>query len=174
VQLYPSLRDVLENDWGKVRQSSPLAVEITAAQGRRSTGGRWTRPDIVSVEVKTYRYVPGKFIDVTTFEVKSYDSIDVSAVYEALAHLRSATHSYVLFHVPVEVQDQYEDDIEDVRQAARTHGIGVLAVADPCDYTTWTEYEEAVRREPDPERLDAFIASQLSNSTADRIARALR
>jgi len=90
-KLYPPMREVIAS--GKVRPAKPLAVEITAMQGRRATGGRWSRPDIVAVEVKTYQYVPGKFIEVTTFEVKPLDYIDVSAVYEALSHLRAATHS---------------------------------------------------------------------------------
>jgi hypothetical protein len=62
--LYEPLRRVIQADWAKDHQTEPLTVEITAARGRRSTGGRWTRPDIVSVAVKTYRYVPGKFIEV--------------------------------------------------------------------------------------------------------------
>lgn len=57
--LYPQTRDTLETFWAKERQIEPLAVEITASQGRRATGGRWTRPDLVSVAVRTYRYLPG-------------------------------------------------------------------------------------------------------------------
>jgi hypothetical protein len=99
-ELYPPIRDTLETFWAKERQIEPLAVEITAAQGARATGGRWTRPDLVSVAVRTYRYLPGKYMEVVTFEVKPFDAIDVTAVYEALAHLRSATHAYVILHVP--------------------------------------------------------------------------
>ena len=68
IEMYPSLRVLIATDWAKVRQARPLSVEITAMQGRRPTGGRWSRPDIVSVEVKTYRYVPGKFLEVITYE----------------------------------------------------------------------------------------------------------
>ena len=86
-ELYPPIRDTLETFWAKERQITPLAVEITAAQGRRRTGGRWTRPDLVSAAVRTYRHLPGKYMEVVTFEVKPFDAIDVTAVYEALAHL---------------------------------------------------------------------------------------
>jgi hypothetical protein len=84
-ELYPPIRNTLETFWAKERQIEPLAVEITVAQGRRRTGGRWTRPDLVSAAVRTYRYLPGKYMEVVTFEVKPFDTIDVTAVYEALA-----------------------------------------------------------------------------------------
>jgi hypothetical protein len=110
--LYPHIQETLETFWAKERQIEPLAVEITAAQGRKATGGLWTRPDLVSVAVRTYRYLPGKYMEVVTFEVKPSDAITVTAVYEALAHLRSATHAYVIFHVP-------DEETESVQQTYR-------------------------------------------------------
>jgi hypothetical protein len=114
--LYPHIRTALETFWAKERQIEPLAVEVTAAQGRKATGGRWTRPDIISVAVRTYRYLPGKYMEVVTFEVKPSDAISVTAVYEALAHLRSATHAYVIFHVPDEDAEPARQTIKEARR----------------------------------------------------------
>src|SRR5262245_47874552 len=172
-ELYPPIRNTLEAFWAKERQIEPLAVEITAAQGRRRTGGRWTRPDLVSAAVRTYRYLPGKYMEVVTFEVKPFDAIDVTAVYEALAHLRSATHAYVIFHVPNEQEETVKLTIEEACHVGRHHGVGVIVIGDPADFDTWEEREEARRVEPDPQRLDEFIAAQLSSEAHDRIARAL-
>ncbi|MFV2088706.1 hypothetical protein [Micromonospora sp. LOL_021] len=172
--LYEPMRRVIEQDWAKDRRRDPLAVEITALQGRRATGGVWSRPDIVSVEVRTFAYVPGKYLEVATFEVKAANAINVQAVYEALAHRRAATHSYVLLHVPADHADSLEDDVADVAEAARAHGIGVVTAADPADYDTWEEREEARRIEPDPERLNNFVATQLSDNARDLISRRLR
>jgi hypothetical protein len=172
-ELYPPIRDTLETFWAKERQIEPLAVEITAAQGRRRTGGRWTRPDLVSAAVRTYRYLPGKYMEVVTFEVKPYDAIDVTAVYEALAHLRSATHAYVIFHVPNDQEESVKLTIDEACHVARRHGVGLLVMSDPADFDTWEEREEARRVEPDPQRLDEFIAAQLPLDAHDRIARAL-
>jgi hypothetical protein len=172
--LYDPMRQVIATDWAKDHRRDPLAVEITALQGRRATGGTWSRPDIVSVEVRTFAYVPGKYLEVATFEVKAANAINVQAVYEALAHRRAATHSYVLLHVPAEQADQLEDAVSDVAEAARTHGIGVITAADPNDYDTWEDREEARRVEPDPERLNAFVATQLTDATRDLISRRLR
>ena len=151
----------------------PLAIEVTAAQGRRRTGGRWTRPDLVSAAAWTYRYLPGKYMEVVTFEVKPFDAIDVSAVYEALAHLRSATHAYVIFHVPADQEETVAETVDETCHVARSHGVGLIVMGDPADFATWDEKEEARRCEPDPQRLDEFIAVQLSQDAHDRIARAL-
>ncbi|MDQ7907638.1 hypothetical protein RB614_24250 [Phytohabitans sp. ZYX-F-186] len=172
--LYEPMRRVIAHDWAKDHRRDPLAVEVTALQGRRVTGGTWSRPDIVSVEVRTFAYVPGKYLEVATFEVKAANAINVQAVYEALAHRRAATHSYVLLHVPADQADNLEDDVADVAEAARAHGIGVVTAADPQDYDTWEEREEARRVEPDPERLNAFVATQLNDTTRDLISRRLR
>jgi hypothetical protein len=171
--LYPDIQATLEKFWAKERQIEPLAVEITAAQGRKATGGRWTRPDLVSVAVRTYRYLPGKYMEVVTFEVKPSDAITVTAVYEALAHLRSATHAYVIFHVPDEDAESVKQTIEEARRVSRAHGVGLIIMSDPKAWDTWNELEEARRVEPDPERLDEFISVQLSQDAHDRIARAL-
>jgi hypothetical protein len=171
--LYPDVKRTLETSWARKRQIEPLAVEITAAQGRKATGGRWTRPDVVSVAVRTYRYLPGKSLEVVTFEVKPSDAITVTAVYEALAHLRSATHAYVIFHVPDDGAESVGRVIEEARRVGRKHGVGVITMSDPKDWDTWDELEEAHRVEPDPERLDEFISTQLSQDAHDRIARAL-
>ena len=171
--LYPDIKATLETFWAKERQIEPLAVEITASQGSKATGGRWTRPDLVSVAVRTYRYVPGKYMEVVTFEVKPSDAINVTAVYEAVAHLRSATHAYVIFHVPDEEAEAVKQTIDEARHVGRADGVGVITIADPQNWETWNELEEARRIELDPERLDEFISVQLNQDIHDRIARAL-
>jgi hypothetical protein len=173
VELYSPIRETLQNYWAKERQIEPLAIEITAAQGRRRTGGRWSRPDLVSAAVRTYRYLPGKYMEVVTFEVKPFDAVDVTAVYEALAHLRSATHAYVIFQVPVDQEESIAETLDETCRIARSHGVGLIVMSDPADFATWEEREQARRSEPDPQRLDEFIAVQLSQEAHDRIARAL-
>jgi hypothetical protein len=173
-ELYEPLAAVIKGDWAKDRRATPLAVEVTARQGRRATGGRWSRPDIVSIEVKTYEYVPGKFLEVVSFEVKPSDAIDVQAVYEALAHRRAATRCYVLLHVPSELAEPLQQAIQEVRVVARSHGVGIIVATDPAEYDTWEELEEAERFEPDPDRLNQFIEGQLSAKTKRQIARTLR
>ena len=111
---------------------------------------------------------------VVTFEVKAAHAINVQGVYEALAHRRAATRSYVLLHVPEEQASNLEQVVSDVTNVARSHGIGVVTAADPGDYQTWVERAEPDRVEPDPERLDTFIAVQLSDTTRMKIVKAVK
>jgi len=46
IALYEPLASVLRAQWAREKSFSHHHVEITAQQGRRSTGGRWTRPDL--------------------------------------------------------------------------------------------------------------------------------
>ncbi|MEY4581494.1 MAG: hypothetical protein RL701_6197, partial [Pseudomonadota bacterium] len=69
-ELYPPIARVLEEKWTKDRRVESAIVQITAQQGRRATGGRWTRPDITVATLSTYPYVPGRHFDVVTFEIK--------------------------------------------------------------------------------------------------------
>jgi hypothetical protein len=39
----------------------------------------------------------------------------------ALAHLRSATHAYVIFHVPDETAESVQQTIEEARRVSRAH-----------------------------------------------------
>src|SRR6266536_1966311 len=159
-ELYEPMRAVIANAWAQDHLQDLLAVEITALQG--SPSGIWSRPDITTVEVRTFQYLPGKYLEINTFEVKSTHAVNVQAVYEALAHRRAATRSYVLFYIPPDQAAGLQNVVAVVVEAARTHGVGVVIAADPYDYETWEELEEAQRFEPDPERLDSFIATQLS------------
>lgn len=171
--LYAPTRTVLAEEWARDHRTDPIAVEITALKGSR-LAGIWSKPDITSIQIRTFPYVPGKHLEVVTFEVKPVTAINVYAVYEALAHRRAATHSYVLLHIPPENADILENDIQGIAETARAHGIGVITVGDPAGYQSWEEREQALRVEPDPARLNEFIAGQLSEETREAIASRLR
>lgn len=127
-ELYQPIKGVLE-EWAqkaKAFRFDDLWVENLALQGKRDTGGKWSRPDLALIGLTNYPYLPGKVLDVLTFEVKTADHIDVSAVYEALAHRRGATRSYVMLEVPNEQSELLEDALGIVRDEASRHGIGVI------------------------------------------------
>lgn len=170
--LYRPLKEVLLGDWQSDKGFDYLAVEDIARAGSRSTGGKWTRPDLVAVEVQVFTYLPVKTLSVHTFEVKPSDMIDVAAVYEALAHRRAATHSYVLLHVPDDKQPPAA--LEAVIAEARRHGIGVIVFANPSDYNTWDEKVVADRAEPEPSALDDFVRVQLPEPARNKIEKAVR
>ena len=56
--------------------------------------------------------MPGKYFDLFSFEVKPNWSVNVTAVYEALAHRRAATHAYVWFHIPEEEAEEFSEALD--------------------------------------------------------------
>jgi hypothetical protein len=52
------------------RELKEAVVQDVSHQGSRDTGGRYTRPDLVLCTIRTYTYVPGKFLDIYSFELK--------------------------------------------------------------------------------------------------------
>jgi hypothetical protein len=168
--LYEPIAKEIEKNWTKENRYRESIVEITALQGRRDTGGIWSRPDITVVGMTTYLYLPSKHFDVTTFEIKKFDGLDVTTVYEALAHRRAATRSYAIFHVPdLKDPDPREQQMSVICDEAKKHGIGVIFVDDPEKFETWEEAVEPARIVPNPEDLNDFIALQLTERTKAEI-----
>lgn len=170
--LYEPVAQVLQDAWAKDKRYRDILLEITARQGKRDTGGRWTRPDITIATMTTLIYVPGKIFDITTFEIKTSDSLDVTSVYEALAHRRAATRAYVWLHTPE--PESVEDAVSAIVAEAKRHGVGVITGIDADDYDTWEEQVEAVRFEPDPINLDNFIKVQFSTGNKDELIKWMR
>ena len=93
----------------------------------------------------------------------------MTVVYEALAHRRAATRAYVLLHVPAARQTELQDVVDEICLEAKRVGIGVIVAEIPEDYQTWEELVEAVRHEPDPQRLNDFLAKQVSQGFREKI-----
>ncbi|MEI6747169.1 MAG: hypothetical protein WCL34_14490 [Methylococcaceae bacterium] len=168
-ELYKPMKTVLENDWARDQTFNDCYVAITAQGGARPTNGKWTRPDITVIGCKTFLYVPGKHLEVVTFEVKPANAIDISGVYEALAHRRAANRSYLIVHVPTAADLCLFNDTDIVEEAGK-FGIGVIVAQDPKEYETWVVKLEAQRIEPNPYKLNEFIAQQISAEVKEQIA----
>lgn len=106
----------------------------------------------------------------TTFEVKRARTLDVRAVFEAVAHRRAATEVYVLVHTPYGVA---EDDFTRVMNVAAAEEVGFITADDPSDFDTWDERVAPERIQTDPALLDAFIRKQLPETDRAAIASAV-
>lgn len=172
--LYEPVAKVFRTDWASDNRFADILVEITAKQGRRPTGGTWTRPDIVIAAVRVFPYVPGRHFDLITVEVKPLWGMDLTAVYEALAHRRAATQAYVWFHVEDTGFDPEDERVRAIVAEADRHGVGVIVASDPTVYDTWDTLADARRVAPDPEALSEFIAIQLTDDAKQRLSRWVR
>jgi hypothetical protein len=172
LSLYEPLLRVLSNDWAREMRIEPdqIHFEITALQGRKATGGTWTRPDITAVSVRTFEYLPSKYLDIWTFEVKAVDWLDVTAIFEAAAHGSRATRSYALIQIPGELSDREEDILGRCEREATRLRVGLITFTEASRFETWETRVEAPRVDTAPEELESLI-SQLSNEAKRRLAR---
>ena len=139
----PILGSLRGGYWKQNKRLDEFECEITARQGRRQTFGTWSRPDLTAVSMVTYSYVPGRHFDLFTFEVKPAWEIDITGVYEALAHRRRATQSYVIYHCPN--ANAHGAVLEEIYDEASKHGVGIIVAENPSDPTTWDEKVEPLR-----------------------------
>ena len=165
--LYQPMADVIRSRWAQDHRLDSLFVEVTAAMGAK--GGKWTRPDMTVASYRTFPYVPGRHFDLITFEIKPFFALDVTVVYEALGHRRAATRSYALIYMPDDKQAELQTLVDEICVEAKRLGIGVVVAAKPGDYDTWEELVEAARNEPDPERMNDFLAQQVSQGFREQI-----
>jgi hypothetical protein len=157
--LYAPIRDVLKLHFFVGSDEYRSVVDITARQGSRSTGGRWTRPDITAVERQRCELVGAIGWDVYTFEVKPCDNWDITCVHEAHAHGRNATRPYSFLLAT----DLKEPGLLAVRDEAVRLGVGLIVATDVRDYDTWRFLVEPERHPADPISVEEFLAQQLSS-----------
>jgi hypothetical protein len=171
VALYAPLMKVLQTDWAREMRIEPHQIhfEETAKQGKKATGGTWTRPDITAVSVRSFPHLPNKYLDIWTFEAKTVDWLDVTAIFEAAAHASRATRSYALIQVPEEPDDRTSEILSRCEREATRLRVGLITFVDPAQFATWETVVEAPRIDTDPELLEQFIAT-LSDAARKRLS----
>jgi len=167
--LYVPILETLRTGWIPDHRIDDFVVHQTAHQGRRDTGGKWTRPDITLASSNNYKYVPGRSVEIRTFEVKMGVGVDVTAVYEALAHRRAAHYAHVLVYVPDTQRAALGPMLERMISDSQEHGVGFVLVGDAANYETWDIEVDARRANPNPAELDAFIRTQTSDEFREKI-----
>ena len=166
--LYEPVREQILRGWIKDEGYDSYVVRITAAAGRRDTGGTWTRPDISMVGIQKFKFLRDPVFDVVSFEIKPKDQITVEAIFEALAHRQSTTRAYAVFH---STNDDFNSKPEAGRivALAEAHGVGVILADDPARYGSWAERVRAKRWLPDPADLNDFIQRVFPSTDHDEI-----
>jgi len=168
LQLYPPVKKQLEANWAKRRQLDDCHCEITALQGRRETGGSWSRPDLALIAYRKYEFLPERVFELFSFEVKPATDISIKGVMEALAHREAATRSFVIYHTAGQDFAAFPE-AERIEELAARHGVGVYAAKDVNDFNQWAEVVTATRATPDPEAVDTFIRRTLSDAAKTKL-----
>lgn len=171
--LYEPIANMLPRVFEQVLGDDGVSVVETHSKSKRHGGGTWSHPDLTAWAVRKYEYLPTKLLDVVTFEVKREDSVDVTAVYESIAHRRASTHAYVVFPVAGNDGNGTSESVEDVVATAEEHGVGVLTFTDVTEPDSWNLLVRARRVEPDPWRLNEFVSHHLRGVSRE-LLRALK
>lgn len=166
--LYSPCLDVLKEKWTKERGLHDFHIEVTANQGSKKTGGVWTRPDITAISMRTFTHWPGRTFDIWTFEIKPEWEFNITGIFEAAAHARTATHAFALLETP---ENPDESDISRLASEAQRMGVGLILFQSPSDFDTWDFLVDPVRKEPDPSLLEQFVVTQLSSEARDKLLR---
>ena len=94
--LYEPVLQAIQSGWATNKGFANYLAVITAA-GRRRKTGRWSRPDVTVVARHRYKFVPGRELEVITFEIKhAAQGLDVTVVYETLG-LTKLDSDYEMF-----------------------------------------------------------------------------
>jgi hypothetical protein len=170
--LYEPFKKCIQEGYVPDNDLRPWICEITAFQGRRNTGGIWTRPDITLISMQTFAFVPTKQFDVVTFEIKSSIETAMEGVYESAAHSAFANYSYLA----LPDSDTYESNplFDRITDECERLGLGLLLFKEVTDWDTYNFEIAAKRNTPDSRNVNDFIKTQISEKSREEIQRWFR
>lgn len=164
--LYAPIGAVLRDWWVPREELREAIVEITANQGRKQTGGLWTRPDLVVIGISAYPFIPGRSLELNTFEVKKTLEEGIEGVYEAAAQSAFSHRSFLLLQESGLISKEL---FTRIRNECVRFGIGLLTFSDPADWNTYVTLETASYRSPQIAQINKFIATQISETSRQRL-----
>lgn len=147
--------------------------EVSAHKGRKNTGGKWTRPDVTLVSIGNYPFIPGKTVEIITFEIKPADAHGLEGVYETASHSAFANKSYLALHVPSGTQQDSEDYLERLEKEAIRFGVGLVTFEDPEKWNTFDVIVEAQHKTPSPRDANEFL-SRLKEEVKQNLQKLLK
>jgi hypothetical protein len=171
LELYEPFAKSLHDRFAKEEGLEDHITQVTALQGRRITGGKWTRPDVALIAVRSFEFVPGKHLELISFEVKPSIASVIEGVFEALAHSVFAHRSYLAVQVP---DSHLSEDLARTSAECARHGVGLYTFTDASNFDTFDLLQDAVRRNPDPSKVNDFIATQLNSQNKATLKKWLR
>jgi hypothetical protein len=155
--LYEPVTRAIVEGWVETRGYDNFVHEETHSQGSRATGGTFSRPDVTVVGIRKFLYLPQRDFEVVTFEIKASNQLTVLGVLEALAHREASHRSFAIYQSTAAEFDQGPER-DRIETLAEKFGVGVYVAEKPEDFSSWSSRVEAVRAEPDPQKLNEFIA----------------
>lgn len=170
--LYEPFQKVIKDFWVKENEIDDYLIEITANQGKKKTGGRWTRPDITLVAIRTYQYLIGRVMDVVTFEIKPEDNYGIESVFETASQSVFAHKSYLCIHLSKGKPETEEFD--KIQRQCENFGVGLIVFENFNDWETYETLIEPRRKDPDPYEVNLFLTQQLKDRTKEDLSKKIK
>jgi hypothetical protein len=147
--------------------------EVTVSANKRPASvGIFEVPDIISLSLKKYRYVPTVHMEVVSFEVKrAADAFSAYGIFEAISHSKFAHRSYYCFEWLDEAFEK-RADYQRIEQEATAHGIGLLRCRFVDDQKKDVHVDELLEGrylDPQPSVLNSLIDSFFEERVKKRI-----
>jgi hypothetical protein len=134
---------------------------VVSGNKRPKDSGRWEIPDIISISLKKYKYLPDFVINTISYEIKPESTaFDVNGIFEAISHSKFGSQTYYCFEQAKE-EDYFDNDkYIRIEQEAKVHGIGLIQIWFIDKEKTEIDGKiilEAKQMKYDPSTLSAFI-----------------
>lgn len=170
LSLYEPFHNWLVGFWSKDVGLDQFLVSKTASQGRRDTGGQWTRPDFAIAAVKSYKFYRTKSLEIVSFEIKPTISDALVGIYEAATHRTFAHRSYLAVHFESEKEKENARDLlSRIEKKAAQFEIGLIVFTNPTNWDTYETISDPSLQEPDPVEIDKFISQQFSEQDHEQL-----
>lgn len=153
---------IIEHLPGFMGYDKSAYIKDTSSSGRKALG-KWRCPDITVVEYNKYDLLKKESIDVTTFEIKIINKVDVSSVYEAMSHARRSTWSYLFVCATSSIpEDKIDVLLYDIKKECVNCGVGLILCKDVNDCDMWHTHIEAKTNNIHPFELNEFVENQIA------------
>lgn len=146
---------------------------IISANKRPANSGKWEVPDLISISIKKYHFVPETVYETISFELKPKgQAFNTYGIFEAISHSKFGNYSYYCFEYPKD-EDFYDNpDYQRIEQEAKTHGIGIIQVwfiDEEKKYLDGNIIHRPQKKKYDPATLSSFIDKFFSDEIKNRI-----
>jgi len=102
---------------------------IVSGDKRPVEAGKWEIPDLISISLKKYKFIPELDFQTISFELKTKTTaFDIKGIFETISHSKFGNKSYFCFEFPKDEDYLDNGDYQRIEQEAKTHGIGLIQI----------------------------------------------
>jgi hypothetical protein len=153
-----AIGEFLPNDFIKGRD---LFEVIISGHKRPKESKRWEIPDLISISLKKYKFIPELDFQTISFELKpNSTAFDSYGVFEAISHSKFGNKTYYCFEYPKEDEFIDNSEYQRIEQEAKIHGIGLIQIWFKDDEKKFLDGKvilEAKDLKYEPSTLSSFI-----------------